>query len=103
MEDEDVQMHHTAISLRQMMPQADFRQALGLMMADMEAAAKDGKCSITFLDGDYGVDDMAGWIKGRETTRAARIAIELKRLGYSVNYHLNRPHTDPTLTMIVSW
>jgi hypothetical protein len=96
-------MHHTAIQLRQMMPQSDFRHALGLFFTDMEAAAKSGENSITFEDGAHGVSDMQRWVDGNDSGRAARICEELKRLGYDVRYKHVRPHTEPTLTMIVSW
>lgn len=100
-----MQMHHTAVQLRAMMPQADFRHALGLVMTDMEAAAKAGKSSVIVTNGDHGIDDMEQWVEPDrgENGRAARIAKELDRLGYSVRYRKVMPHTNLTYQMIVSW
>ncbi len=104
-----MQMHHTAIELRQIMPQSDFRHALGLMMADMEAAAKSGKGSINFPNGTHGVDDMTAWATtDDQTCRAGRIAAELKRLGYTISYGILHsapimPREDYTYQMVVKW
>lgn len=101
-----MQMHHTAIELRQMMPQADFRTALGLMMTDMEALAKEGGRVIVFENGTHGVDDLREWsgVDSDTTTRAGRITKELVRLGYAVRYNYVRPDRGPVVhQMVVSW
>ena len=103
LESPDVQMHHNAVKLRSLMPQANYLHHVGLMIADMEAAAKEGKNYVEFEDGTHGVDDMAGWVAGNQTSRASRIAKELARLDYDVRYKHIKPHTDPKLVMIVSW
>lgn len=89
-----------------MMPQANFRTALGLMMADMEALAKTGGSHIIFQNGTHGVDDLRDWngVEGDTTTRAGRISKELQRLGYSVRYTYVRPERGPVIhQMVVSW
>lgn len=96
-------MHHTVAQLRAMMPQADYLHHLGLIMTDMEAAAKAGKSHLYIEDGTHGVDDMAAWRDDNTTCRAARIAHELTRLGYDVRYKLIQPRTTPVVVMMVEW
>lgn len=91
--EDDVQMHHTAIQLRQMMPQARFLDVVGRIMADMETAAKDGRRSLLVgQKNDYGLDDVRQWLgNGDSTTRVGRCIKEFERLGYSVHFDTRDP------------
>lgn len=95
-----MQMHHTAIDLRQMMPQARFLDVVGRIMADMEAAAKAGKRSLTvYQKNDYGLDDVREYLGPRDrTTRVGRCIGEFERLGYGVSFD-----TDGGVRLTIYW
>ena len=98
-----MQMHHTAVQLRNLMPQANYLTHLSQIMGDMEAAAKNGTNTHYVEDGTYGVDDMDAWRKGNKTCRTARIVTELERLGYSVSYREITPETGLVTVLVISW
>lgn len=95
-----MQMHHTAIQLRQMMPQARFLDVVGRIMADMEAAAKAGNRSLTVhQENDYGLNDVREYLGDRDTTtRVGRCIREFERLGYGVQFD-----TDGDVRFTIYW
>lgn len=107
MTEDDVQMHHSVAQLRAMMPQASYLHNVGLIMTDMEAAAREGATRLAFKDGDYEVDDLQQWggVERDVTTRAGRVANELVRLGYTCRYSYTRPDGGGRATnwMTISW
>lgn len=93
-------MHHTAIQLRQMMPQARYLDVVGRIMTDMEAAAKDGQRSLTVHQkNDYGLDDVRDYLGPNDaTTRVGRCLKEFERLGYGVSFD-----TDGSVRFTIYW